>query len=189
MPLSVTISWIGLRGGLSDTTFPKSRRKSLTAGGLQGPLKLTLRFWRLSSINWLRSNFFYNLTTCIVPEQESISQISTVANSILVSRLNIYDPLYDWGVMSQNLSFGGIPIASGLAGRSYGQNLLLDLNHLEPWDQVKPFTWVDQLGVMVWALSKIAETEELPFVLHYDLRPYNVMINNRQEIRYLSYLT
>src|SRR5277367_3940246 len=140
MPLSVTISsWIGLRGGLSDTTFPKSRRKSLTAGGLQGPLKLTLRFWRLSSINWLRSNFFYNLTTCIVPEQESISQISTVANSILVSRLNIYDPLYDWGVMSQNLSFGGIPIASGLAGRSYGQNLLLDLNHLEPWDQVKPF--------------------------------------------------
>ena len=187
MPLSVTISWIGLRGGLSDTTFPKSRRKFLTAarGRSTGSFEVNVPILE-TVINQLAS-FFYNLTTCPVPEQESIYQIFTVVNSILVSRLNIYDPLYDWGVMSQNLSFGGIPIASGLAGRSYGQNLLLDLNHLEPWDQVKPFTWVDQLGVMVWALSKIAETEELPFVLHYywDLRPYNVMINNRQEIRYL----
>src|SRR5271170_5329513 len=161
MPLSVTISWIGLRGGLSDTTFPKSRRKFLTAarGRSTGSFEVNVPILE-TVINQLAS-FFYNLTTCPVPEQESIYQIFTVVNSILVSRLNIYDPLYDWGVMSQNLGYGGIPIARRWARRTLiWANLLLDLNHLQPRDQA-------QLGVMVWASSKIAETEELPFVLHY----------------------
>jgi len=99
-----------------------------------------------------------------------------------VSRL-IFDPLYDLGIVKQRLIYGGSSITKEWARRRLiHSSLLLDPNNLDDWDDIKPFTWVDQMALIIWALSKITETEDLPFVLHYwDLRPYNIIHNSRQK--------
>jgi len=101
-----------------------------------------------------------------------------------VSRL-IFDPLYHLGIVTQNLIYGSNSITKEWARRRLiHATFLLDPNHLGRWDDIKPFTWVDQMGLIVWALSKITETADFPFALYYwDLRPYNVILNSRQEIR------
>ena len=80
MPLSVTISWIGLRGD----NFAQVTTEIFDSGRSTGSFEINVTI--LETVVHQLASLFYNLTTCPVPKQERIYQIFTVANSILVSR-------------------------------------------------------------------------------------------------------
>lgn len=114
----------------------------------------------------------------------------------------ILDPLYDYGRISQNFSFSQLHESNnGAQNSTYSSSDLLRewarrtlvhatgllrSNDPDRCDELGPgFTWLDQMAVYVWALSSLTRMGDMPFVFHYwDLRPYNVILNENNEISY-----
>ena len=97
----------------------------------------------------------------------------------------IYDPLYHTGRVNESLRYGVSPITREWDCRiPIRATPLLCPNDLDPWNEVRPFSWLDKIAVMVWVLKKITETEDLPFVLHYwDLPQHNVIIDSEEKLK------
>jgi len=62
---------------------------------------------------------------------------------------------------------------------------LLEPNHPPKYDDWhRKFNWLDQMSLFTWGVSKLSDTDNLPFVLHYwDWHPKNTIINDREQLR------
>jgi len=91
----------------------------------------------------------------------------------------IYDPAYK-----------KLGLSKSLGTKEWGRRTLtaitsmLDPNHPSEYDDWHDFKWLDQMSLFTWAISKLSETDNLPFVLNYwDFHPKNAIVNDRLELR------
>jgi len=97
----------------------------------------------------------------------------------------IFDPLYDYDRLPERLSSTREDhLTKEWAQRTLvSERYLLQTNDIDQAEPLKNFTWLDEMALIAWSTLRIAEMEDLPFALHYwDLRPYNIILNDREEI-------
>jgi len=132
------------------------------------------------------ASFAYNLSTCPIPKDECIPLITfSTTNGVLGSEL-IHDPLH--GIFGTLKASKDGHLAREWARRSLAfHRYFLNPNILDKFLPLKTFTWLDEMALLISCSSRIGEWDDLPFVLHYwDLRPFNIILNDRQEIRWVS---
>ena len=97
----------------------------------------------------------------------------------------VYDSLYDVFGLSQKLTCSEAPGTTEWARRALVMETgLLTPNRPPINEDWQRFKWADQMGLFAWALSRLSDTDNLPFVLHYwDWHAKNAIVNDRGQLR------